>query len=90
MEGAFGGAYRRYRIDGVPGTDPHTFLNRIRRFSIEMLERESRTGAVRAQTTTWIRLKKDGELVELVFDSRMTNVYNLNDMDEIVDEMIST
>ena len=24
-EGAFGGAYRRYRIDGMPGTDPDTF-----------------------------------------------------------------
>ena len=29
LEGAFGGAYRRYRIDGMPGTDPDTFLNRI-------------------------------------------------------------
>ena len=52
-------------------------------------------GAVRAQTTTWIRLKKDGpvqqphdELVELAFNSRMMNVYNLSDLDEIVDEMI--
>ena len=88
LKGAFGGAYRRYRIDGMPGTDPDTFLNRIRRFLIDLLERESRTGAVRAQTTTWIRLKKDDELVELDFNSRMTNVYNLSDLDEIVGEMI--
>ena len=53
-----------------------------------MLKRESRTGAVRAQTTTWIRLKKDDELVELAFNSRMTNVYNLSDLDEILGEMI--
>ena len=46
-------------------------------------------GAVRAQTTTWIRLKKDDELVELAFNSRMMNVYNLNDLDETVDEMIN-
>ena len=26
LEGAFGGAYRRYRIDGMPGTDLDTFL----------------------------------------------------------------
>ena len=52
LEGTFGGAYRRYRIDGMPGMDPDTFLNRIRRFLIDLLERESRTGAVRAQTTT--------------------------------------
>ena len=88
LEGAFGGAYRRYRIDGMPGMDPDTFLNRIRRFLIDLLKRESRTGAVRAQTTTWIRLKKDDELVELAFNSRMTNVYNLSDLDEIVGDMI--
>ena len=30
-----------------------------------------------------------GELVELAFNSRMMNVYNLSDMDEIVNEMIA-
>ena len=88
LEGAFSGAYRRYRIDGMPGMDLDIFLNRIRKFLIETLKRESRTGAVRAQTMTWIRFKKDGELVELAFNSRMANVYNLSDMDETVDEMI--
>ena len=72
----------------MPGMDLDTFLNRIRRFLIDLLKRESRTGAVRAQTTTWIRLKKDDELVELAFNSRMTSVCNLSDLDEIVDEMI--
>ena len=69
--------------------DPDTFLNRIRRSLIELLKRESRTGAVRAQTTTWIRFKRDDELFELAFNSRMMNVYNLSDIDEIVDEMIN-
>ena len=59
LEGAFGNAYRRYRIDGIPGMDPDTFLNRIRRFLIDLLRKESRTGAVRSQTTTWIRFRKD-------------------------------
>ena len=45
-------------------------------------------GAVRSQTTTWIRFRKDRELVELAFISRMMNVYNLTDMDEIVNEII--
>ena len=89
LEGAFGDAYRRYRIDGIPGMDPDTFLNRIRSFLIDLLKKESRTGAVRSQTTTWIRFRKDRELVELAFNSRMTNVYNLSDMDEIVNEMIA-
>ena len=73
----------------MPGMDPDTFLNRIRRFLIELLKRESRTGAARAQMMTWIRFRKDGELVELAFNSRMMNVYNLSDMGEIVDEMIA-
>ena len=51
--------------------------------------KESRTGAVRLQATTWIRFRKDRELVELVFNSRMVNVYNLSDMNEIVNEMIT-
>ena len=88
LEGAFDGAYRRYRIDGMPRMDLDTFFSRIRRFLINMLKKESRMGAVRAQTMTWIRFSQDGELVELAFNSRMMNVYNLSDMDEIVDEMI--
>ena len=68
--------------------DPDTLFNRIRRSLIDLLKRESRTGAVRAQTTTWIRCRNDGELVELAFNSRMVNVYNLSDIDKIVDEMI--
>ena len=75
LEGAFGDAYRRYKIDGIPGMDPDTFLNRIRRFLIDLLKKESRTGAVRSQTTTWIRFRKDQELVELAFNSRMTNMF---------------
>ena len=54
-----------------------------------MLRKKSRTGAVRTQTTTWIRFRKDDELIELAFNSRMMNVYNLNDIGEIVDEMIA-
>ena len=43
LEGAFSNAYRRYRIDGIPSMDPDTFLNRIRRFLIDLLKKESRT-----------------------------------------------
>ena len=81
LEGEFGSAYRGYRVDGY-------ILNRTRRFLIDLLKKESRTRAVRFQTTTWIRFRKDGELVELAFNSRMMNVYNLGDMDEILNEII--
>ena len=57
LEGAFGNAYRRYRIDRIPGMDSDTFLNRIRRFLIDLLKKESRTGVVRSQTKTWIRFR---------------------------------
>ena len=74
----------------MPRMDPDTFFSRIRRFLIDLLKKELRTGAVRAQTTTWIRFSQDGELVELAFNSRMVNVYNLSNMDEIVDETDKT
>ena len=89
LEGAFGGAYRRYRIDGLPGTNPDTFFSRVRKFLIKLLTKESRTGVVRSQATTWIRFRKDRELVELAFNGRMVNVYNLSDMNEIVNKMIA-
>ena len=37
LEGAFGGAYRRYRINGMPRMDTDTFFSRIGRFLIDML-----------------------------------------------------
>ena len=73
----------------MPGIDPDTFFSRVRRFLINLLVKESRTGAVRSQATTWIRFRKDGELAELAFNSRMLNVYNLSDMNEIVNAMIT-
>ena len=51
--------------------------------------KESRMGAMRSQAMTWIRFRKDGEMVELAFNSRMLNVYNLSDMNEIVNVMIT-
>ena len=69
--------------------DTDTFFARVRRFLIDLLTKESRTGAVRLQAMTWIRFRKDGEMVELAFNSRMLNVYNLSDMNEIVNAMIT-
>ena len=89
LEGAFSGAYKRYRIDGLSGMDPDTFFNRVRGFLIQLLKKESHMGAVRSQSTTWIRFRMDGEMVELAFNSRMLNVYNLSDMNEIVNGMIT-
>ena len=73
----------------MPGIDPDTFFSRVRKFLIELLAKELRTGAVRSQATTWIRFRKDGEMVELAFNSRMLNVYNLSNMNEVVNAMIT-
>ena len=89
LQGAFGDAYRRYRIDGMPGMDTDTFFATVRRFLIDLLTKELRTGAVHSQSTTWIRSRKEGEMIELAFNSRMLNVYNLSDMNEIVNAMVT-
>ena len=89
VEGAFGGAYSRYRIDGVEGMDLPTFFSKTRDSILNLLSRESARRAVRSQTTAWIRFIKDQvEHVDLAFNSRMTPVYNLNDIGEIVGSMI--
>ena len=90
LEGAFGDAYRHYRIDGIEGMDVDTYFSKTKKFLIDLLSKETRNGAVWSQTTIWIRFVKDGvEQVKLAFNSRMLAVYNFSDMDEILSEMIT-
>ena len=89
LEGAFGRAYRRYRIDGIPRMDPDTYFNRIKSQLIITLKKESKGRSVKVQTTTWIRFTQDEELVELAFNSRMTDIHNLSEVEEIVNEIIN-
>ena len=90
LEGAFNGAYRCHRIDGIEGMDVNTFFDRTRKFLIELLSKETTNRAVRSQATIWIRFIKDGvEQVELAFNSRMLAVYHLSDMNGLVSEMIA-
>ena len=93
LEGAFGGAYRCYRIDGIEKKghvlDVETFFARTRKFLIDLLNKETTNRAVKSQTTTWIRFVRDEvEQVSLAFNSRMMTVYSLNDKNEIVTAMI--
>ena len=89
IEGAFGSAYSKYRIDGAPRMDPDTFFNRITRQLIELIRKETRGRSIRVQASMWIKFRRDKELVNLVFNSLMTNVYNLNNLNQIVLEMIN-
>ena len=41
LDGAFGGAYRCYQIDGIEGMDVDTFFARTKRFLIDLLSRET-------------------------------------------------
>ena len=89
LEGAFGGAYRCYRIDGIEGMYVDTYFARTRKFLIDLLNKETTNSAVRSQATTWIRFVRDEvEQVSLAFNSRMMTVYSLNDKNEIVTAMI--
>ena len=72
VEGAFGGAYSSYRIDGVEGMDLPTFYSKTRDSILSILRRESARRAKRSQTTTWIRFTKGSEYVDVAFNSRMT------------------
>ena len=58
IEGAFGGAYSKYRIDGGL-MDLNTFFNKIRRYLIDLIRKETRGRSIRTQTSMWIRLRKD-------------------------------
>ena len=88
IEGAFSGAYGKYRIDGVEGMDLPTFFSKTKDSIVSVLKRESAHRAIRSQTTTWVRFMKGGEYVDLAFNSRMTPVSVLNDIDSLVRSMI--
>ena len=94
LEQAFNGAYRSYRINGIPKMDVDTFFNRIRKGLIELIKRELKTRtSARIQTTARIRFVRDDkegqERVELAFNSLMPSVYQGNDLDQTVDRMIA-
>ena len=70
--------------------DADTFFSYIRGELISLIARELTVlNSARVQTTTWIRFIKDDDRVELAFNSRMTNVHQGSDLEQIVDEMIT-
>ena len=69
--------------------DLPTFFSKIKSSVSNILKKETTQRAIRSQTTTWIRFMKGSEYVNLAFNSRMTPVYMLNDIDSIVMSMIN-
>ena len=93
LHGAFGGAYRRYRINEVERKghvlDVEMFFNRTRNYIKNLIIKETKGRAARTQAITWIRFTRDdAETVDLAFNSRMMTVYYLNDKGEIVNAML--
>ena len=89
IEGAFGGNHRKYRIDGIEGIDLQTFFSKIKNTITNVLRKETSQRSIRSQMTTWIIFMKGDEIVSLAFNSRITPVYMLNDIDSIVQSMIN-
>ena len=89
IEGAFGGNYSKYRIEGIEGMDVSTYLSKIRASIGNVLRKETSRRAIRCQITTWIRFEKEDDYVDKAFNSRMTPVYMHSEMDSIVQEMVN-
>ena len=89
IEGAFGGYYRKYRIEGIEGMDLPTFFSKIRSSVANVLRQETSKRSIHAQTTTWLRFTKKDEYINLAFNSLMTPVYMLSDIDIIVQGVIN-
>ena len=92
LEQAFDRAYRTYSINGKSKMDPDAFFSRIRRDLISLINRElTDLNSARVQMTTWIRFIQEYEgvmeidRVEMPFNSRMMEVHQGSDLDEIVD-----
>ena len=69
IEGAFGGNYSKYRINGIEGMDLPTFFSKIRTSISNVLRKETSKRSIRAQTTTWIRYIKEDEYIDRAFNS---------------------
>ena len=65
IEGAFGGSYSKYRVNGIEGMDLPTFFSKIKNSISDILKKETAHRAVRSQTTAWIRFMKGSEYVNL-------------------------
>ena len=80
--------------------DVDTFFNRIRQNLINLVNIElTDLGSAKVQTTAWIRfiqaLEDDfgniigSDRVEKPFNSKMTEIHQGSDLDEIIDEMLT-
>ena len=68
----------------------NAFFELIRKGLIELISRElNDLRSARVQMTVWIRFRKDNEIVELAFNSRMTDFFKGSDFGRLIDGMIN-
>ena len=100
LKQVFSRAYRSYGINGRSRMDVETFFEWIRQNLIDLMNRElTDLGSARVQTTAWIRLRKEVEdesrniigvdKERLAFNSRMVEIFQGSDLNEIVNEMFT-
>ena len=95
LEQTFNRAYRSYRINGRSRVDVDTLFDQIRQNLIDLISRKlADLGSARVQTTVWIRFRieyEDGiiDRVRLPFNSQMADIFQGNDLNEIVNEMFA-
>ena len=95
LQQPFQRAYRSSRINGRSRIDVNTFFDRIRQNLIDLISRElTDLNSVRVQTTKSIRFRieyEDGiiDRVRLPFNSRMTDIFQGSDLNEIINEMFA-
>ena len=86
---AFNNAYRSYKINGMSEIDLNIFFANIRNTLENLISKETTREAVRTQITTWIKVAKKDDTINLAFNSKIMIAYRLNDINELVRDMIS-
>ena len=100
LEQALKWAYRSYRINGRSRMEVDTFFDRIRQNLVDLVNRElTNLGSAKVQTAAWIRfipaLEDDfgniigTDRVEKPFHSKMTEIHQGSDLNEIINEMLA-
>ena len=78
----------KYRIPGHNDVVPKELYDQIRSALINLLRGKTiELNVPRVQMMMWIQFRKDRDPVKKTFDSWMTNIYQVSDLDSIVDDM---
>ena len=101
LEQAFNGAYSSYRINGRSRMGVDTFFDRIRQNLVGLMNKKlTKLSSAKVQTSALFRFMKASEddffgnvieydRAEMVFNSRMMEIFQGSDLNEIVDEMLA-